>query len=157
MQTEKKHNSTIDSNGRFLLPASILRELSVKMEDGFVVNRSSDKCLTLYPMKVWEKYKEKLSKLNAFDPKVRQFIRYFTGGATEIKPDSKGRLLIPKHLQEYAKLGKELYIGKINFLVEIWNPDLYNEDNETFAEDNQEFISETASKIFGDGTEFIIS
>ena len=155
MQVEKKHNSTIDSNGRFLLPASILRELSVKMDEGFVVNRSSDKCLTLYPMKIWNTYKEKLSKLNTFDPKVRQMIRFFTGGATEIQPDAKGRLLIPKHLQEYAKLGKELYIVKINFLIEIWNPDLYQEDSDAFLENYQDGISATAKEIFGDGTGFI--
>ena len=157
MQTEKKHNSTVDSNGRFLLPASILRELSVKMEEGFVINRSSDKCLTLYPMKIWKKYKEGLSKLNAFDPKIRQLIRYFTGGATEIKSDTKGRLLIPRHLQEYAKLGKELYIVKINFLIEIWNPELYDENNDAFAENNQEFISEISGKIFENGADFILS
>jgi MraZ protein len=157
MNTEKKHNSTMDGNGRFLLPASILREWPVKMEDGFVVNRSSDKCLTLYAMDTWEKYQESLSKLNAFDPKVRQMIRFFTGGATEMKPDSKNRLLIPKHLQEYAKLGKELYVVKINFLVEIWNPDLYEEGINSFVENNKEFISEISNQIYGDGTDFKLS
>jgi MraZ protein len=155
MTSEKKHNSTMDSNGRFLLPASILREWSVKLEEGFVVNRSSEKCLTLYPMDTWKKYQAELNKLNAFDPQVRQMIRFFTGGATEMKPDSKNRLLIPKHLQEYAKLGKELYIVKINFLVEIWNPDLYEEGINTFVENNKEFISEISNKIFGDGTDYL--
>jgi MraZ protein len=147
----------MDSNGRFLLPVSILREWPVKLEDGFVVNRSSDKCLTLYSMDTWKEYQTSLSKLNAFDPKVRQMIRYFTGGATEIKPDSKNRLLIPKHLQEYAKLGKELYVVKINFLVEIWNPDLYDEGINSFVENNTEFISEISNKIFGDGDSFKLS
>ncbi|MDR0368319.1 MAG: hypothetical protein LBH82_04160 [Bacteroidales bacterium] len=157
MKQDKKHNSTLDSNGRFLLPASVLREWSVNMEDGFVINRSSDKCLTLYPMKIWNKYKEELNKLNAFDPKVRRLIRFFTGGSTEVKPDAKGRLLIPQHLQEYAKLRKELYITKINFLVEIWNPELYEAENANFAEDYQDFISETSKQIFGDGSAFTIS
>ncbi|MDR0604820.1 MAG: hypothetical protein LBG80_11000 [Bacteroidales bacterium] len=155
MTSEKKHNSTMDSNGRFLLPASILREWSVKLEDGFVVNRSSEECLTLYPMDTWKKYQAELNKLNAFDPKVRQMIRFFTGGATEMKPDSKNRLLIPKHLQEHAKLGRELYVVKINFLVEIWNPDLYEKGISTFVENNKEFISEISNKIFGDGTDYV--
>ena len=157
MTSEKKHNSTMDSAGRFLLPASILQEWNVKMEDGFVVNRSSDKCLTLYSMPIWNKYRAELNKLNAFDPKVRQMIRYFTGGATEIKPDSKNRLLIPKPLQDYAKLGKELYVVKINFLVEIWNPNLYDEGIDAFVENNTDFISEVSNKIFGDGTAFELS
>ena len=157
MSIEKKHNSTLDSRGRFLLPASVLRDWNVKMEEGFVVNRSSDKCLTLYPMRIWKEYRAELDKLNALDPKVRQLIRYFTGGATDVMPDTKNRLLIPKHLQEYAKLDKELYIVKINFLVEIWNPDLYDECNSNFVENNEVFISEVSNKIFGDGTAFKLS
>ena len=157
MSAEKKHNSTMDSHGRFLMPTSVLREWNVKMEEGFVVNRSSAKCLTLYPMGIWKEYKEGLNKLNPFDPKVRDLIRYFTGGATEINPDSKNRFLIPMHLQEHAKLDKELYVVKISFLVEIWNPTLYEECNNSFVENNREFISEISNKIFGDGTAFKLS
>jgi MraZ protein len=157
MLVEKKHNSTLDRHGRFLLPNSVLKEWNVKMEEGFVVNRSSDKCLTLYPMRIWKKYRAELDKLNALDPKIRQLIRYFTGGATDIKPDAKNRLLIPKHLQEYAKLDKELYVTKINFLIEIWNPTLYEECNNNFVENNKEFITEISNKIFGDGAAFKLS
>jgi MraZ protein len=157
MLVEKKHNSTLDRQGRFLMPTSVLRDWNVKMEDGFMLNRSSDKCLTLYPMRIWKEYRAELDKLNALDPKVRQLIRYFTGGATDVKPDAKNRLLIPKHLQEYAKLDKELYVTKINFLVEIWNPTLYEECNNNFVENNKEFITEISNKIFGDGTAFKLS
>ena len=157
MSVEKKHNSTMDGHGRFLMPTSILKEWKVNIEDGFVVNRSSQKCLTLYPMNIWNEYRARLDKLNPFDPKVRDLIRYFTGGATEISPDSKNRFLIPMHLQEHAKLDKELYIVKISFLVEIWNPTLYEECNNNFVENNREFISEVSNKIFGDGTAFELS
>ena len=139
------------------MPTSVLREWNVKMEEGFVVNRSTVKCLTLYSMGIWKQFKAGLDKLNPFDPKVRDLIRYFTGGATEINPDSKNRFLIPMHLQEYAKLNKELYVVKIGFLVEIWNPTLYEDCNNTFVENNREFISEISDKIFGDGTAFELS
>ena len=157
MASEKKHNSTMDNAGRFLLPTSILQEWKVKIEDGFVINRGFDKCLNIYPMPYWKELKARLDKLNPFDPKNRSFIRYFTGGATEITPDSKNRFLIPMHLQEYAKLGKELYIVNINDVVEIWNPNLYDDSNNTFVENNPEFISETTNKLFGDGTAFELS
>jgi len=107
-------------------------------------------------MLIWKKYKAGLDELNPFDPKNRNLIRYFMGGATEIKPDSKTRFLIPPHLQEYAKLGKELYLVNINNVVEIWNPNLYEEWLNGFKE-NGEFISEVSNKIFGDGTEFKLS
>ena len=157
MVAEKKHNSTLDGQGRFLMPTSVLRDWNVKTEEGFMINRSSEKCLTLYPMRIWKEYRSRLDKLNPFDPKVRDLIRYFTGGATEINPDAKNRFLIPMHLQEHAKLDKELYIVKISFLVEIWNPTLYEDSNNKFVENNREFISEVSNKIFGDGTAFELS
>jgi hypothetical protein len=50
-----------------------------------------------------------------------------------------------------------LYVTKINFLVEIWNPALYEECNNNFVENNKEFITETSNKIFGDGKAFKLS
>ena len=43
----------IDDRGRFLLPTDIFREVNEKAGGNYVVNRSTDKCLTLYPMHVW--------------------------------------------------------------------------------------------------------
>lgn len=72
----REYEATVDSKGRFLLPAGFKKQLP---EEGnqFVISRGFEKCLTLYPMKAWEPIFNELSKLNDFDPKVREFRRYF--------------------------------------------------------------------------------
>ena len=159
MTAEKKHNSTMDSAGRFLLPASILQDWKAEMEVGFVINRSPDDlCLTLYTMDEWKNAKERLDKLNVLNPENRKYIRYFMGGKTEIKPDSKNRILIPKHLQEYAKLGRELFITKISAsIVEIWDPLLYEEQDRTYVANNKPFIQETNKLLFPNAPDLYVS
>ena len=141
----------MDSKGRFQLPAAILREIPAETEGRFVINRSSEKCLTLYPINVWTRYKAKLNQLNSFDPEVRRAVRYFLGSAAEVRLDSKNRLLIPQPLQEYACLEKELLLCTMNAFVEVWNPRLYNEDLDNFSETKPETVKEIAKIIFEDG------
>ena len=144
-------NSTMDAKGRFLLPTAILREIPAEDEGRFVVNRSSEKCLTIYPIHVWNRYKAKMNKLNSFKPEVRRAIRYFMGSAKEVKLDSKNRLLIPQPLKEYALLEKELLISPMNTYIEVWNPKLYDEEMNRFSETEPEIINEIAEMIFEDG------
>jgi MraZ protein len=148
---EGTSSSTIDAKGRFRLPTAILQEIPAEVDGRFVINRSSEKCLTLYPINVWNVYKAKLNKLNSFDPEVRRAVRYFLGSASEVKLDSKNRLLIPQPLQEYACLEKELLISTMNTFIEIWNPKLYNEDLDNFSETKPEVVKEIANMIFEDG------
>lgn len=122
--------STIDAKGRFLLPMGIKKQLP---EDGrsmrFVLNRGFEKCLTIYPENVWEPLFENLKKLNDFDPKVRTFRRIFLNGATWVEVDSAGRLLLPKHLAEYATLSKDIVIASAIDKFEIWDKIYYEEMN----------------------------
>ena len=148
---EGSSSSTMDSKGRFQLPTAILREIPADAEGRFVINRSSEKCLTLYPINVWNVYKAKLNQQNSFKPEVRRAMRYFMGSASEVKLDSKNRLLIPPSLQEYACLEKDLLIVTLNAFVEIWNPRLYNEEIDNFSETKPEIINEIADTIFEDG------
>ncbi len=149
--SEGTYNSTLDSKGRFQLPTAILREVNDKLEGRFMINRSTEKCLTLYPIDVWNVYKERLNRLNSFKPSNRQAIRYFMGSATEVKLDAKNRLLIPKPLSQYACFEKELLVVGMTTFVEIWDPKLYEEELNRFSKENPEVINDIANQIFGDG------
>src|SRR5215217_3879808 len=95
-----EYESTLDPKGRFLLPAGLKKQLHERTAENFVVNRGFEKCLSLYPMKSWKPIFSEISDLNDFDPKVRQFRRYFLNGATQVELDSANRLLLPKNLME---------------------------------------------------------
>jgi MraZ protein len=63
--------------------------------------------------------------LNEFNPKVVHLLRVLRGGASQVELDSAGRLLIPKPLQEFAGLKKELVFSTQGNKVEIWDKDTY--------------------------------
>ena len=105
-----EYEATMDAKGRFLLPVGFKKQLSEERAGQFVINRGIEACLSLYPIQSWEPIFAEVSKLNDFDPKVRQFRRYFLNGATQLELDTAGRLLIPKALMEYAGLEKDVVL-----------------------------------------------
>ena len=138
-----EYEVTLDAKGRFLLPAGFRKQLA----DGanqFVVNRGIEACLSLYPMQSWEPIFTEVSKLNDFDPKVRQFRRYFLNGATNVELDSAGRLLLPRALMDYAGLNKDAVLVSAVNKIEIWDKTKYTQFFETFSPDS---FSDLANEV----------
>ena len=128
-----EYEATIDAKGRFLLPAGFKKQLPQDATAQFVINRGFEKCLTLYPLQTWEPIFSQISQLNDFDPKVREFRRYFLNGATEVELDSAGRLLLPKNLLGHASLEKDIVLVSAVNKIEIWDKTKYNEFFESFT------------------------
>ena len=128
-----EYEATLDLKGRFLLPAGFKKQLPQENATQFVLNRGFEKCLTLYPMQSWEPIFSEISKLNDFDPKVREFRRYFLNGATQVELDSAGRLLLPKNLSEHAGLEKDIVLVSAVNKIEIWDKSKYTQFFETFT------------------------
>ncbi len=129
-----EYEATVDAKGRFLLPGGLKKQLPEE-ESRFILSRGFEKCLTLYPLKSWELIIAKISKLNDFDPKVRQFRRQFLGGATEIELDGAGRMLLPGTLREFAGLNKDIVLAAALDRFEIWDASKYTQLFEDFSPD----------------------
>lgn len=114
---------TLDSKGRFMIPAGLKKQYSEADGNCFIANRGFEKCVTIYTEKEWEKVVSKISKLNEFNMKARKFKRMFLNGATRIEADAAGRLLVPKGLMAYADISIEtkdiILVGQMD-KVEIW-------------------------------------
>jgi MraZ protein len=128
-----EYEATIDSKGRFLLPAGIKKQLPESEAPVFVINRGFEKCLSMYPMISWNPLYESISNLNDFDPKVREFRRYFLNGAMQIELDGAGRLLLPKNLMEHAGLTKDIVLVSAVNKMEIWDKNKYQQFFEKFS------------------------
>jgi len=127
--------ATLDAKGRFLLPAGFKKQLPEDEGSRFVINRGFEKCLALYPVKNWEPLFDDISKLNDFDPRVREFRRYFLNGATFVEPDSAGRLLVPPNLKDHAGLEKDIVLVAAVNKIEIWDSNKYKQLFESFSPD----------------------
>ncbi|MEI9945905.1 MAG: division/cell wall cluster transcriptional repressor MraZ [Chitinophagaceae bacterium] len=139
-----EYEATLDAKGRFLLPAGFKKQLPDQENLRFVINRGFEKYLSLYPIDNWNLLFEEFSKLNQFDPKVRDFLNQFLNGATFIEPDNAGRLLIPPNLKTQAGFEKDIVlVAKIN-RIEIWDSNKYKQLFESFS---QEAYSSLAQEV----------
>lgn len=140
--------ATLDSKGRFLLPAGFKRQIPEGESTRFVINRGFEKCLSLYPMQSWQPLYDQISTLNDFDPKVREFRRYFLNGAIMVEPDAAGRLLIPQNLKDYAGLGKDIVLAAAVNKIEIWDKEQYQKFFEAYSPDD---FSSLAQSVMANG------
>ncbi|MBS1743064.1 MAG: division/cell wall cluster transcriptional repressor MraZ [Bacteroidetes bacterium] len=131
-----EYESTIDAKGRFLFPSGFKKQLPGEDNTTFVINRGFEKCLTLYPLQSWKPIFKELSQLNDFDPKVREFRRYFLNGATQVDLDNAGRLLLPQNLMEHASLEKDIVLVSALNKIEIWDKIKYQQFFDSFSPDS---------------------
>jgi MraZ protein len=122
----------LDAKGRLMLPSGLRKQMPDAEKDGLVVNRGFEKHLVVYSRKEWDKIMEDLSKLNQYEKKTREFIRYFTRGATELSLDAAGRVLFPKSLLDYAAIGADVVLSSQFNKIEVWAKEAYDAemDNE---------------------------
>ena len=122
----------LDAKGRMMIPSSLKKQLPEAEREGLVINRGFEKNLVIYTKKEWDLITAELSKLNSYEKKSRDFIRYFTRGATELSLDSANRILFPKTLMEYAGITGEVVLSCVLNKIEVWAKDAYDSqmDNE---------------------------
>jgi MraZ protein len=135
----------LDAKGRMMVPSGLKKQLPNVDQEGLVVNRGFEKHLVIYPKKVWEEIVNELSKLNQFEAKTREFIRFFTRGATELTLDSAGRVNLPKSLLEYAGIDAEVVLACQFNKIELWSKSAY--DN--FMDSEPEDFAKLAEEVMG--------
>lgn len=133
---------TIDEKGRLAIPYRFRKYLK---EGAVVAKGLVDKCLCLYPKEEWEKLSAKLTSLPISDPKARAFTRLIFSGATEVKFDRQGRILLPNYLREYASLKNQAVVAGVYSRVEIWEAEAwekYKAESEKGSDDISAHLGE---------------
>lgn len=140
------YNCKMDAKGRVVLPSSLKKQLSSASETTFVIKKDIfEKCLTLYPMKEWERQNEIIrSKVNPYNKEHNQFLRGFYRGTAQIELDANNRLLIPKRLTDLVGIDRDLVFAGQDGRIEIWASDQYER-----MEPNEDDFATLAEKIMG--------
>ena len=115
---------SLDGKGRITVPARWLAALMADVQGKMVVAKNPDRCLSLYPLPVWEQFENHLLSLPAVDDAWR---RIFIGSATEVEIDSGSRVLIPPELRSWAGLEKEVKFMGVGAHFELWDMARYEE------------------------------
>jgi MraZ protein len=136
----------LDPKGRLMLPVALRKQIPEESYDQFVLNRGFEKHLNLYPTIEWKRTTDKLSKLNLFVKKNRDFLRRFNNGAIEVQADNSGRVLITKSLLEYASIGNEVVLVAYSNRIEIWDKQHY----QSMIDDDSIDFSDLAEEVMGE-------
>jgi len=114
---------SLDEKGRLIIPAKFREELGEK----FVLTRGLDNSLFVYPIDQWRLLEEKIKELPTSRADTRAFVRLFFSGAVETEQDKQGRMTIPQHLREHAKIERDVYIIGVSTKIEIWAKETWEE------------------------------
>ena len=131
-----EYSHTIDAKGRMIVPAKFRTELGER----FIVTKGFDGCLYGYSLEEWKSIEEKIKTLPLITGKdARNFTRFFFSSAIECELDSQGRILITPNLCQYASLEKSVKVIGVGDRIEIWDEELWNEENS--AENTQDITN----------------
>ncbi|MFW6323481.1 MAG: division/cell wall cluster transcriptional repressor MraZ [Desulfovibrionales bacterium] len=112
---------SLDPKGRLMLPPDFRETILDRSPDGKIMVTNFDGCVVGYPMAEWERIEESFGQINFLNRKLRDFHRFFISGAVEVVLDKQGRILVPPHLREYAKLNREIALAGVGKKFEIWD------------------------------------
>lgn len=135
----------VDSKGRVVIPAGLMKQLPSGASDHLVINRGFDKCLVIYTREDWDLETKKLEGLDSFNIMDRQFIRIFNNGATEVSLDTANRLLIPKKLAGYAEIQNDVVLYAYDNKIEVWSKPNYETQMDITPDD----FSKLAETVMG--------
>ncbi len=128
-----------------MMPSGLRKQLGPEDQERFVINRGFENNLTLYPLSEWLKISREVNALNLYNKKNREFVRYFFRGASELRLDGTGRLLLPKQLISYGGIEREIILFAYGNRIEIWARDAY----EQMMADEPDDFSSLAEEVMG--------
>jgi MraZ protein len=139
-----RHVHNIDSKGRLSIPAGFRVEIQAQSELAPML--TNDKaCLALYPNEDWIAIEEDLAAQSQVRPETKAYIRFVVSGAVESPFDSQGRILIPQHLRDHARLEREVTIAGVGNRIEIWDKTLFDQELQRTLAQFDEISSVVAS------------
>ena len=127
---------TIDDKGRVSIPVSFRKVLLGLQYERIVVTKfllNSFRCLDVYPHAEWEILEQELLHKPRFDETFYKIESFYLANAQECQVDKQGRILLPPHLREHAKLDKNVMFAAALKKFRIWDKatwDRFNSESE---------------------------
>jgi MraZ protein len=123
---------SVDDKGRIIMPQRF-RELFGR---ACVITQGWDRSLFVFHPATWQKVRSHLAQFPFISEEAVQLQRFFIAPADNVDIDSQGRLAIPAHLREYARISlptsespSVVVIVGAPYRLEIWSKQRWKEIN----------------------------
>ncbi len=135
MKSRNGRISKVDEKGRIFIPNSIKK--GIRFGEKLVLTNGFEPCIYAFTEEKWKNVEKTLEGVSPFSQtQEKNAARYIYGSAEDVELDKQGRILIPGHLAEFAKITREVYFVKMMWWFEIWNPENYRIYMENHPIDN---------------------
>ncbi len=139
-----EYEHAIDRKGRVIIPAKFRQALKEHEERSTLhITRGLDGCLFLFPESVWRAIENRLKQMPFTKSESRKFNRLFFAGAADVACDGLGRLLMPRHLKEYAQIKQDVVVLGVSDRMEIWAKEQWK----AFYDSSRQSFEETAERL----------
>jgi MraZ protein len=135
---------TLDGKGRITVPTRWRDVLVSAVSGQMVVSKSHVRCLSLFPLPVWDQFETRLNALPASADGLR---RLYIGSATEVAIDGASRVLLPPELRAWAGLEREVIFMGLGNRFELWDKARYDAHEAAVLE--QDMSSQLESLFIG--------
>jgi MraZ protein len=106
-----------------------------------------DPCLHVYPRSAWETLEAKLADLPSMDPNIVRFRRLYVSAACECELDRSGRVLIPPHLRQKARLERDVLWAGMGRHLELWSTAEWEKANSMTPDEEARFKQAVLEQI----------
>ena len=120
------HNTQLNGSNR--LP--IRQEWQKLISNGVYLTQGFDQNLLILMPDTFQEIYNQISELNIADPLARLLQRMFLGTASYIENVENETISLPQDLLEYAKLESNVVVVGQGEYVEVWSPDLWQQQQE---------------------------
>jgi MraZ protein len=118
----------LDEKGRVILPVKFREQLGT----GAWLTKQIDGCLAIWTAEEYAvESEDKKRLLKATSREDRAAARSFLAGAVPAEPDRQGRIAIPPHLREFARIERDVVLTGAHSVIEIWSGEQWQRENET--------------------------
>ena len=113
-----RYEHSVDPKGRVILPA----KFRAPFDRGGFLTQYHDRCLALWTPEEFEKQMQGMEQAQEQGRSQRNLARLWASGTQEVDVDRQGRIPIPQHLRDFARVDNEVLVNGAIDRVELWSP-----------------------------------
>ncbi len=133
-----EYQTKIGEKKRLAIPKKFRDELGEKL----ILTRGYENTLILVNEEMWNTIAKEVINGSFINKNIRDTTRFLVGSATEIAPDTQGRIVVPNSLYTYGQFMNEIiFVGLYNW-IEIWSKEKWEERLNYLYENNDEIAKE---------------